>query len=168
MIRFSIIKRIIVSILFLVIFQSVVFSQLGRMRRDGLWWSALDEPKKINYVLGYARGVFIGSGVVVDKYLKGSKCYKKAMSSIDSLKRQFLKVDLNYLIYRIDSLYRIDTVKADSSILGMMVFRSYWVIVNQLTGAPEKETEQMFLYLRREDSDRFKTFQELKDYKLPY
>ena len=61
MIRFSIIKRIIVSILFLVIFQSVVFSQLGRMRRDGLWWSALDEPKKINYVLGYARKVFIGS-----------------------------------------------------------------------------------------------------------
>ncbi len=156
-------KKILYLLLFLLICQTAVFSQLSRMRRDGLWWEALDGNKKYNYVVGYSKGIFMGSDAVIERYIKGSKCYKRSRASIDSLSKKLLKINVDYLLYRIDSLYQKDSLNT-----GMMVFHTYWIAVNQLIDTPPKETNQMYYYYRREDCARFKSLQELRDYKLSY
>jgi acyl-ACP thioesterase len=139
------------------------FSQLSRMRRDGLWWSALDGSKKYNYVIGYSKGVSIGSKIVIDKFIEGSKCHRKATVSFDSLEKKLVRIDVNSLIDGIDSLYRTDSLNS-----GIMTFHSYWIVVNRLTGTPKEENDQMYYYYRREDCEKFKSLQELKDYRLSY
>ena len=156
-------KKIFFILLLIFVSQSIVFSQLSRMRRDGLYWTALDAQKKYNYVVGYSRGIFIGSNAVIEKYVKGSKCYKKSTAAIDSLTKSLYSLDVDYAIFRIDSMY-----KADSLNMGLMVFHSYLMVITQLSEGVTENFNQMYYYFRREDCDKFKSFDELKNYKLSY
>lgn len=157
-------KKSFISILFLIIIcYSLANSQVSRMRRDGLWWNALDESHKYNYIVGYAKGISLGSDIVISKYVKNSKCYNKGVASIDTVMNMLSKIDVDQMIYHIDSLY-----KADSTNLCLMTFHCFWIVANQLSNVPSYEVNNIISYYRREDCDKFRNIQELKEYKLSY
>jgi hypothetical protein len=157
------------SIFYLAILTLLLFAneqssaQFDRMRRDGLWWGDINLAERSSYLYGYNKGIVAGSKIVVDKFIIGSKCRKKSKTIADSLQKEILIFNPEYISFRIDSLY-----KKDSSCLGLMVFHAYWLVVNQLLSKDEKYVSDLLIYYRREDCDKFKTLQELKDYKLPY
>jgi hypothetical protein len=138
-------------------------AQFDRMRRDGLWWGDINLGERSSYLIGFNRGVVAGSKIVADKFIEGSNCKKKTKIIKDSLQREILVFNPDYVSFRIDSLY-----KKDSSCLGLMVFHAYWIVVNQLLSDNDKYVQDLLVYYRREDCDKFKNLQELKDYKLSY
>jgi hypothetical protein len=153
----------IVILIILLSVSEQLSAQFNRMRRDGLWWGDIGSDERSSYLIGFDRGIVTGSKVLSDKFVKGSKCQKRTRIIADSLQRKILIYNPEYISYRMDSLY-----KKDSTCLGLMAFHAYWVIVNQLLPDNEKYANDLLIYYRREDCNRFKSLQELKDYKLPY
>ena len=49
-----------------------------------------------------------------------------------------------------------------------MAFHAYWIVVNQLLSRDVKYIDELILFYRRQDCDKFKNFNELKDYNLSY
>lgn len=155
-------KRIIFSLLLVCTVVSISESQLERKRRDGLWWYALDEIKRMDYIVGYTKGIQIGAQSVLDTYVKGSKCYINGKLNVDSLLYYMTFIDINYMLFKIDSFYK------DSTNLGLMLFHVYYLSLQEALETPEEYLRQIYYMFRREDCDQFQTFEELQNYKLSY
>lgn len=156
-------KRYIYLLLLLIIGYSLAISQISRMRRDGLWWQALEFSHKHNYIVGYSRGIVYGGNAAIERFKKDSRCYKKGEAFLDTVLNMLKKIDIEVMISKIDSVY-----KTDSTNLCLMTFHCFWIVSNQLANYNKEEIDNLLLYYRREDCDRFKSIQELKDYKLSY
>ena len=155
-------KKIIFSLVLVCTIVAISESQMGRKRRDGLWWNSLDEMHRVTYMIGYTKGIQIGSKAVLDSYIPGSKCYVNGKVDVDTLVYHMHFIHPDYMIYKVDSIY------SDSTNLGLMLFHTYFLALQVVLGAPEEELQQMYYMFRREDCDKFRTFEELQDYKLPY
>jgi hypothetical protein len=156
-------KKIIFSLILICTIVSISESQMDRQRRDGLWWNSLDEMHRTNYMIGYAKGIQIGSQAVLDSYIKESKCYINGKVDVDTLLYNMYFVSPDYMIYKVDSIY-----SSDSTNLGLMLFHTYYLAIIEVFGASEEELRQMYYMFRREDCDKFQTFEELNNYQLSY
>ena len=155
-------KKIIFSLVLICTIVSISDSQLSRKRRDGLWWNALDDVQRFCYMLGYTKGIEIGSQAVLSSYVKGSKCYINGKVDVDTLIYYMRFIDSDYMTFKIDSFYK------DSTNLGLMVFHIFYLALQEFLDVPEEEMRQMYYMFRREDCDKFQTFEELQNYKLQY
>jgi hypothetical protein len=156
-------KRIVFSLVLICTIVSISESQVDRKRRDGFWWDALDELHRVNYMIGYTKGIQIGSKAVLDSYIKDSRCYTNGKVDVDTLIYNMFFISPEYMIYKVDSIYN-----SDSTNLGLMLFHTYYLALKEVFGASQQELRQMHYMFRREDLAKFRSLEELKNYKLSY
>jgi len=155
-------KKIIFALVLVCTIVSLSESQITRKRRDGLWWNALDDMHKTNYLIGYTKGMKIGAQAVLDSYIKGSRCYLNGKIDIEDISYKINFISADYMIYKIDSVY------SDSTNLCLMLFHVYFLTLQEALGAHEADLYATYELFRRQDCDKFKTFKELEEYKLSY
>lgn len=109
-------------------------------RRDGNWWRELDRPEKISYMLGFFDGMDLGHDFSYWPLLKDDKD-----SSVAKIATAYHEYVSKYLsnVTNVQLVDGLDTFFSDYRNRRIETSNAVWLVLNEISGKPEAEMQQM-------------------------
>jgi hypothetical protein len=154
--------KIFLLLVIFMVFASSTQAQYNRARKDGLWWTKIETKMKELYLVGYISGMTLGYRLTTDLFPEKSKCKTTAKNWFDNVTIPMAGTKLSQIAVRIDSLYK------DTTNLALTASRSVWIVTAQLLDFHPDFIKSIISEAKKADCIKFKSIQELMDYKEPY